>query len=267
MDWKVEYKKQLLTPSNSYLKIQDFVKPYLPRYLYKYGNFGSKYWENIIINGQIFLADANSFNDPFDCLIRFDFDKLFKSKVFNDILIYKYPILNDPHYTDMSKSNKDMKKEILKAIKGIMKVSCFSESWNSILMWSHYADCHKGFCIEYDTKLFSETKKMMFFPVLYQSSITDITENLVNGTRNAGLISIVGKAKEWEYEKEWRMINLTEECRSYYYRKEIRSVILGAECEKKYKNTICNWAENNGKKVYQEKMSLKKYELLKERII
>jgi hypothetical protein len=29
-------------------------------------------------------------------------------------------------------------------------VSCFSESWNSILMWSHYADRHKGICLGFD---------------------------------------------------------------------------------------------------------------------
>lgn len=29
-------------------------------------------------------------------------------------------------------------------------IACFSESIESVLMWSHYADSHKGFALEYD---------------------------------------------------------------------------------------------------------------------
>ena len=29
-------------------------------------------------------------------------------------------------------------------------ISCFSKSWNSTLMWSHYGDKHKGICVEFD---------------------------------------------------------------------------------------------------------------------
>ena len=29
------------------------------------------------------------------------------------------------------------------------QIACFSEQNSSTLMWGHYADCHKGFCLEY----------------------------------------------------------------------------------------------------------------------
>lgn len=32
-------------------------------------------------------------------------------------------------------------------------VICYSESINSILMWSHYADSHKGFALQYDNRI------------------------------------------------------------------------------------------------------------------
>lgn len=31
-------------------------------------------------------------------------------------------------------------------------LACFSETYKSILMWSHYANNYKGFCVEYNFK-------------------------------------------------------------------------------------------------------------------
>lgn len=43
--------------------------------------------------------------------------------------------------------------EKLKALTDLAYISCFSERKDSLLMWSHYANSHKGFCVEYDLKL------------------------------------------------------------------------------------------------------------------
>lgn len=32
-------------------------------------------------------------------------------------------------------------------------VSCFSEKVDDLLMWGHYAEGHRGFCLEFDTSL------------------------------------------------------------------------------------------------------------------
>lgn len=31
-------------------------------------------------------------------------------------------------------------------------IACLSENWNSLLMWSHYAENHKGYCTGFDEK-------------------------------------------------------------------------------------------------------------------
>lgn len=48
-------------------------------------------------------------------------------------------------------------------------VACFSEDVNSNLMWSHYADYHKGFVLEYDFSSckINEVQSENLFPVLY----------------------------------------------------------------------------------------------------
>jgi len=99
-------------------------------------------------------------------------------------------------------------------VKEITLVSCFSEVKDSIIMWSHYADKHKGFCVEYDLKSMSYPRKDMLltllFPVLYQNELFNSTNYLKLENENISkVISVypaITKSKEWEYEKEWRIV-------------------------------------------------------------
>lgn len=264
IDWE-DYKKQLLTPSNTYEMISEYLTPYFPKRLYKYGNFNSNYWEKTIFKGEIYLAMSKSFNDPFDCLPHFDLDKLFNSSKFRKIVLSQKPHIHESDFFNLDRSY--IKQKILQGLREDFRATCFSEIWDSILMWGHYADCHKGFCIEYDTSELSAIKKTKFFPVLYNKEQFDITHDLINNSPNVGLISIVGKAKEWEYEKEWRMITLSRDSQyQYYFRKEIKSVILGLNCDEDNIIKVLNWAKEYGKKVYQTQISSGKYKIIKEQI-
>ena len=56
-------------------------------------------------------------------------------------------------------------------------IACFSENVDSILMWSHYADSHKGFALEYDFRptLEQPIKNVGLFPVVYSKERFDIS--------------------------------------------------------------------------------------------
>lgn len=262
---KDKYREQLLKPNNTYDDVAKYLEPFLPGQIYKYGNFDSKYWENLIFKGEIYLSQASSFNDPFDCLLYCDVDKVCKSPKFIKIMIAQYPSIKK---SDIINNVEEIKQFLSEKFQDDMRVTCFSEVWKSILMWSHYADCHKGFCIEYDTVGLSKTKRRLLFPVLYQEEQIDITENIQNFTSSAGLITMVSKALEWEYEREWRMISIRKDRQErFYFRKEIRSVILGLRCSKENREKVCKWALENGKEVYQTFIIHGKYELDRERII
>ncbi|MEM5669933.1 DUF2971 domain-containing protein [Bacillus cereus] len=104
--------------------------------------------------------------------------------------------------------NKNMQKKI--------KICCFSEINDSILMWSHYANNHKGFCIEYDfTKEGidrSLTKQLQ--PVLYRDNLFNIGHYFhENGEKMNPLVinyNAIVKSTEWSYEKEWRITYINE---------------------------------------------------------
>jgi hypothetical protein len=57
-------------------------------------------------------------------------------------------------------------------------VTCFSEEKDNVLMWSHYAENHSGFCIEYNFKSLgpSNPRVRMLHPVIYKENFFDATE-------------------------------------------------------------------------------------------
>lgn len=109
-----------------------------------------------------------------------------------------------------------------KKINDMFAITCFSEKPDSILMWSHYANKHTGFCVEYDlTKCTSLSAKMLLFPVIYAEERATIPMSIINfedptHPKTADLdkfapdvvVSLLTKSKIWDYENEWRIIEI-----------------------------------------------------------
>jgi len=95
-------------------------------------------------------------------------------------------------------------------------VVCFSELKDSILMWSHYAINHTGFCIQYNFQelgSFSPLSRLLN-PVIYTDELFDATHYVLqplirkdHSFNNLfGIFSSISKSNAWEYEKEWRTV-------------------------------------------------------------
>ena len=155
---------------------------------------------------------------------------------------------------------------ILKSFQPDFRVACFTENSESLLMWSHYANCHEGFCIEYGFKDSNERKKLL--PVLYSESRHKIPLQRLLENRVAQYLSITSKSDEWKYEKEWRIIDLYQEKNDLFVecRHVIKSIILGVRCPETEQNAILKWAKDENIIVYKMKLSYKEYKLIKEKI-
>lgn len=104
-------------------------------------------------------------------------------------------------------------------IRDATKVCSFTERNDSIVMWSHYAEYHKGFCIEYDVSQLPPSHLLLrgLFPVVYRAKLFDLTRwsaKLMSAGRKRFnpalvLLAMMHKYKDWKYEREWRFI-LTE---------------------------------------------------------
>lgn len=84
----------------------------------------------------------------------------------------------------------------------------------SILMWSHYAKSHEGFCIEYSFGNLpsADLRRRMCFPVLYREKRTDATRYMINSNMAEynnlfGQYFCILKNSQWRYEKEWRIVH------------------------------------------------------------
>lgn len=131
-----------------------------------------------------------------------------------------------------------------------MTVSCFSASgWDNQLMWSHYANSYSGICIEYDFSTVNETTGFVF-PVKYSQDRPTITlkdlgfhiteegnvEQKIDEPDIKVILSyLLTKNKCWEYEKEWRIINIGEKDTPIFIDlPQIKSITIGFKI-----NSVC----------------------------
>ncbi|MFS1427300.1 DUF2971 domain-containing protein, partial [Vibrio splendidus] len=179
---------------------------------------------------QIYFSNPSQFNDPFDCQIPITYElrgnEIAKLK---DYLICEAENKHSESYLsakicglvrsgvnptfslgdELRRAKPSYIIEMFsEATNGMQEnlrdigVSCFSDNINSILMWSHYADNHKGFCIELQAKdpVFHGTHKVIYQeekPIMnpYEVFTMDFTH-----LREMTYI----KSSEWSYEREYR---------------------------------------------------------------
>lgn len=203
-EWKKQYRKMLEDENITYQQIREFISPYIPKKLYRYRVFDEYYMDNV--KGQVFLSFPCKFNDPFDSAIEIDYtaytQMFFKERCHMDIpkeaieeILRNYPGISEEfekHYHDTYKDFQEY-----------VRIACFTTSYKNRLMWSHYADEHSGFCIEYDMSVASAIRDVIL-PVIYDKQRFDCTKILLEHSGNLAINPVFYKDKIWEYEKEWR---------------------------------------------------------------
>ena len=87
------------------------------------------------------------------------------------------------------------------------RITSLSTDSANIKMWSHYANNNKGICIQYNLDTINKISRYIF-PVLYMNDPIDVTD-ICEKDKDillAVIISIISKFRDWETEKEWRVI-------------------------------------------------------------
>lgn len=82
-------------------------------------------------------------------------------------------------------------------------VTCFSTVNDSILMWGHYADSHRGVCFVFRETLRPEL--FLAFEVNYEQERLPADITKLQGSEMFER-AVLTKAQEWEYEHEFRML-------------------------------------------------------------
>ena len=177
---------------------------YKPEKLYKYFAFNN-YWKDNVLNGTIVFNSACSFNDPLDSRWFLDYEKILKNRM-NDI--GSNVNIVDELLTYKGKKRYTLFEEDMLYLYDSFRISCFSETPCSNVMWGHYADKHMGFCLEYDVvKLTDKLKPLL--PVIYTDKpfdASDIIDMRGINDKYAMFCPALFKSKDWSYEKEWRIL-------------------------------------------------------------
>lgn len=136
-------------------------------------------------------------------------------------------------------------------------------------MWSHYADNHKGYCIEF------HKNENELYPVNYINEFRK--KNYYNNKRDSEFHITYSKSKEWEYENEYRSIitDLDNENpvsrKLFFSEKKIKSIYFGAKSSSELKMIIISILKNNYSnylsiKLYENHLSSEKFEIISKKI-
>lgn len=264
-DWMKRYEELLEDVNVDYEAVRKYVHQYMPPKLYRYRAFDEFYQSNIM-EGKVYFSFPDAYNDPFDCAVRFEFSEWSKKVFYRGVHNYfQEAQKRDPRFNMILGR---VNQEIFNKYKKYVKVACFSEAYDSMLMWSHYAKDHTGFCIEYDTtksKLFEE----LALPVIYKNERYDATNCMITKSRNIACNAVLYKSTDWSYEKEWRMFGTVDYFRNkpgcLDLKQAISAVYLGA-CTKENDNDkiseVKKWTEERNVEIYKMSLDSKSYNLI-----
>ena len=121
-------------------------------------------------------------------------------------------------------------------------VVCFSRTWKNPLLWSHYADRHKGICLGFDVPDEAPDAngrmRSLAFPVEYTAERPQLEGRIQLNTRFIHQW-LSTKYEGWRYEDEVRVFtNLDEEIDGLFYhdfgpKLKVKQVIVGPLCTKR----------------------------------
>ncbi|MDR3602071.1 MAG: DUF2971 domain-containing protein [Desulfosporosinus sp.] len=182
------------------------------------------------------MSKIKSLNDPFEGIFEL--------------------ILEDPNNPMTRYANYVYQRDVIDS----SSVYSLSEDNSNILLWAHYADNHKGICIEFSTmnlnSIFSTIKRMNYsstVPVIHrnQRAVSELANDI-----------FLNKTIDWSYEKEWRIISSGN---SYYkpiIESDITGVIIGERISQIDREWVIDWLKGyKNVKIYQCRMSKSSYKM------
>lgn len=223
-------------------------------FLYKYYSLNegnAHHRKRIFTHNELYFPSPRVFNDPFDSKIQLVFDgsKDEWERFLREQYKKRRPNWNrkqrlaEVRMKMREKRYKRLPEGIANSYLDKIGVFCVSEVKDQILMWAHYSEGHRGFCLEFratsTTPFFGTAQK-----VKYREAYPSL--NFFESSRDAQMEAILlTKANIWGYEKEWRIVEHEHGAGIYTFPTELLTgVIIGCQMPDKNQNKIIEWVEN-----------------------
>lgn len=233
--------------------------------LYKFMPFNQNLF-SLLINGEFWLGSPDMLNDPFEGDFRINNIHNYHNKIFIEKLLKfkRKNFIDDFTFEEQfekSVSDKNYFYNILydyvnQLIKDKYGVSSFTRNPNNFKMWSHYSDSHKGICVVFDEiklkQCISRKLNIYLKEIRYCKYLPVI--NIVNhdrdengddyvGIDNEAMESLTHKLRNWEDEKEVRLIldqdfNVFPNRKIKFDKSCIKGILFGARMPEEEISTI-----------------------------
>jgi hypothetical protein len=255
-----------------------------PLKVYKYRNWLDDNHKNVLMKNELFFTSPKDFNDPFDYKIPHDYSLLDTEEKIQECLL-KTKFESKSYYTpsdleifmiqfeERLRTQRDNVQEqynplYFDAVDKHYGVLSLSERWNSILMWSHYADYHRGYCVGFwEEKLRSNLVltggRISYPPDNCFPRLSPIGDPLTNLIQESHV-----KSKDWEYEEEYRMSKVffpevpTVRDRIHQFPdKAISEIIVGLNAPEKTQKELTEIAKIKNIPIYRTKKIPFKFEI------
>jgi len=221
----------------------------LPARLYKYQPFNDQTLTNLKRASIWFSAPINV-NDPYDCaswvvqpdeISEADFGRLVAYVRGRDPALTARLTRDElrESFVHSARRAYDERRTIQREQRGI---ACFSATFTDIMMWSHYAHGHRGFCLEFDTSQlpFSNAWEVSYVdhpPLINPVDVLvqDPSEDESNEVLRAFVLT---KARCWSYEQEWRLMHAEASKLFGYGDRPLTGIYFGAEMDHAHKDIV-----------------------------
>ncbi|MEY4903762.1 MAG: hypothetical protein RLZZ292_1577 [Bacteroidota bacterium] len=178
----------------------------------------------MLTENSIFFSAPSSLNDPYDIVIPHNYraEELTNENILKSLHQTKKPNITDEMCLERLNSgvfqNGKYVAESYPCIKDKVDkkvgVFCLSELNDDILMWGHYANCHQGYAVGFDSdellkflESHSQEDKVLYFgKVKYDDKLPYFPMPCNSNDTDDFKISLGTKFKNWEYEKEHRFL-------------------------------------------------------------
>jgi len=220
-----------------------------PLYLYKYrslrDNLAKERLKATLFNQELHFSIHTEFNDLFDCNIHVS--STADPAICASRLRELNPEMSDAeiHSLVEHELSPERSAEIDRGVRAgvsdaLAQVGIFSLSAkpDDLLMWSYYADGHRGVCLQFrlqEGRVFGCDVTQVQYEELYPS-LTAYDEMTLDWTRR----HLSTKAKAWEHEAEWRII-WRQPGLNRFPAEDISGVILGARIPLQDRAEIISW--------------------------
>lgn len=202
-------------------------QPILPTRLYRYRGLTRSanaidQEVDAISENYIYCSDFEGMNDPMEGFFR-------PSKLLKGSAEYR-----------------DIARDIVSS-KSAIGIASLTETYDSSLMWAHYASNYSGICVEYSTQdlLDCLSDAVCLVRLAYVDNPLLVLPKLARNADNAAKGILSQKHFSWAYEREWRVLAHIGKV-PLGRRSPVREILMGSRISGRHRRKVLEAAEKRG---------------------